>query len=234
MEKADSGSFMDKYMTPIAVLVGALIIAGAFAFGRGDGGMVGQQGNQQAKPVNIADIKENTGPFIGEANAPVVMAYWFDYQCPFCKKFEQDAMAQLYTNYVATGKLKILIKDFQFLGPDSDAAGVYSRAVWEAHPDRYYDWYKAMFEAQDEEHGGFGNEASVAALTKTIAGIDGARVDALVAQNRAKYMEALAADRAEGNAMGVTGTPAMIVGKQLLEGAQPYATVSAAIEAELK
>ncbi|MES2994708.1 MAG: thioredoxin domain-containing protein [Patescibacteria group bacterium] len=232
MEKADTGSFMEKYMTPIAVIVGALIIAGAFAFGRGDG-MPTQPGEQAAKAVNIKDVKDN-GPFLGDKNAPVVMAYWFDYQCPFCKQFEQTAMVQIYDTYVATGKVKILIKDFQFLGPDSEAGALYSRAVWEAHPELYYEWYKAMFVAQDEEHGGFGDEKSVDTLTRGVAGIDGDRVAALVASNRAKYLEAIAADRAEGSALGVTGTPAMIVGKSLLAGAQPFASVAALIDAELK
>ena len=86
MEKADTGSFMDKYMTPIAVLVGALIIAGAFAFGRGDAGLTGQQGAEPTVAVDIADVKEDTGPFIGNENAPETMAVLYDYQCCHCQK----------------------------------------------------------------------------------------------------------------------------------------------------
>jgi protein-disulfide isomerase len=42
-------------------------------------------------------------PFIGDPNAPVVMAYWFDYQCPFCKDQEDTVLPQLIDDYVKAG-----------------------------------------------------------------------------------------------------------------------------------
>lgn len=224
---------MDKYLTPIAVVVGALIIAGAFAFGHG--GTTGQNPNGQkpAQAVDIKDVDIAGDPYLGDPNAPVVMAYWFDYQCPFCKQFEQGAMKDLYENYVKTGKLKIVIQDFQFLGPDSDDAALFARAVWEVNPDQFYPWFQAMFEAQDEEHGGFGDAASVEALTRTIPGIDADKVVALTKSKKAEYQAAIAADRAEGSSFGINGTPSMIVGTTMLSGAQPYATVAALVDAEL-
>lgn len=227
-----NGSFMEKYLTPIAVIVGALIIAGAFAFGGAGGTGLGNQ-PAAAVAVDINDVDITGDPFIGAADAPVVMAYWFDYQCPFCKQFEQTTMQELYTNYVATGKLKIVIQDFQFLGPDSDDAALFARAVWEAHPDRFYDWFKAMFEAQDEEHGGFGDADSIEALTRTIPGIDTDRVLALIDEKKSEYQAAIAADRAEGQSFGINGTPAMIVGTSMFSGAQPYSAIAPAIDAEL-
>lgn len=232
-KKEEVQSFLDKYLTPIAVLVGALIIAGAFMYGGGGG--TAQQGQQKPKAVDVAKIDIKNDPFVGEVSAPVTIVYWFDYQCPFCKKFDEDALAQVYENYVKTGKVKIVFKDFQFLGPDSTDAGLFAQAVWEAYPEEFYAWHQAMFAAQDEEHGGFGNTDSIVALTKTeVPAIDTARILSLIESKKTEYEAALDADRAAGSAMGVNGTPALAVGKAILSGAQPYATVSAAIEAELK
>ncbi|HWH07112.1 MAG TPA: thioredoxin domain-containing protein [Candidatus Paceibacterota bacterium] len=226
-----NGSFIEKYMTPIAVLLGAIIIAGAFAFGRPDANQEAQPGAPVA--VDIKDVKTEGSPFIGNPSAPVTMAVWFDYQCPFCKQFELTTVSQLYSEYVETGKLRIVFKDFQFLGPDSETAALFARAMWEAYPDRWYDWYRAMTEAQDEEHGGFGDLASIKTLTEGLGGIDVARVEALMNQKEAEYRAAIEADRAEGSALGIQGTPGAIIGTDLIAGAYPYDTVKPLIEAQL-
>lgn len=224
-----TGSFFEKYGTALAVLVGALIIGGAFMYGQPSR----EANTGEPMAVDIKDVDQDSGPYIGDKNAPVVMAVWFDYQCPFCKQFELETMAQINDAYVTSGKVKILLKDFQFLGPDSDTGAVFARAVWEAHPDRFYDWFKAMAESQDEEHGGFGDDASVEALTRTIPGIDGDRVMALVTEKRDEYLAAAAADRAEGQKFGINSTPSAMVGTTLFSGAQSYANVAALIDAEL-
>lgn len=223
-------TFMEKYLTPIAVLVGAAIIAAAFIFGQGG---TGTQKQQTAK-VDIKEVKSEGTPFIGDANAPVTMAFWFDYQCPFCKQFEEVIAAQLYTEYVQTGKLKILIKDFQFLGQDSQVGAQFARAMWEAYPDKFYTWYQAMFAAQDDEGDqGFGDLESIKALTAKIDGVDVDKVVALMNQKKSQYDAAIAADRAEGQKFGISGTPAYIIGTSALSGVHPYADVKALIDAEL-
>lgn len=240
--KSAGASFMEKYLTPIAVLVGAVIIAGAFIFGHGTAPQPADQGQQQAASVNIKDVKTDGEPFIGDANAPVTMAFWFDYQCPFCKQFESTVMPTLVSQYVSAGKLKIVFKDFQFLGErsqtpgrdDSMTAAEFGRAVWEAYPDKFYDWYKAMFVAQDNENGGFGDLASIKTLTGQIPGIDVNKVVALMTEKKAQYDAAINADRAEAQKFGINGTPSMIVGTQLLSGAQPASAVTPLIDAQLK
>ena len=234
MEEMKNSGAIEKYLTPIAVVVGALIIAGAFAFG--SGAKKADDGSQPpAQAVNIKDVKIADSPYIGDANAPVTMAIWFDYQCPFCKQLELDVTSQVYEQYVKTGKVKIVLKDFQFLGADSDTDAEFARAMWEAYPDKYYEWYKAMFVAQDDEGDkGFGDLASVQALTAKIPGVDVAKVTKLMTDKKAEYDTKIAADRAEGQAMGINGTPAIIVGTKLLSGAQPLAAVKALLDAELK
>lgn len=224
---AGTGNFFEKYGTALAVLVGALIIGGAFAFGQGgdksampvtgldavtqsvegvdaervkslvkekrgeyvalsaadrDEGssfgingtpsiIIGKQffsGGQSydtiaaaieaelagtavantETPVDIANVKTEGSPTIGSPTAPVTMAVWFDYQCPHCQNFELTTMSRIEEEYVKTGKVRVVYKDFQFLGPASDQAALYARAVWESNPDKFSEWFRAVMEMQ--------------------------------------------------------------------------------------
>lgn len=188
---------------------------------------------QPTASADIANVSQKAVPFIGEPNAPVVMAYWFDYQCPFCKQNEENVLPHLIDDYVKTGKLKILFKDYAFLGPDSQTAGLAARAVWESAPDKFYEWHKAMYDHQGDENSGWAKKENVLALTKTIAGIDAAKVEQLMRDHAAEYQKAIEADGAEGAGMGVNGTPGAIVGKQLIIGAEPLEQFKTAIDAQL-
>ena len=224
--------FMEKYLTPIAVLLGAIIIALAFAFGTGDARPTAD--TQGAAVADIKAVEFGSAPVLGSASAPVTMAVWFDYQCPFCKRYELETMEQVYANYVATGKVKVVLMDYQFLGPDSDDAALFARAMWESYPDRFHEWFKAMMTAQDDENGGaFGDTDSIVALTKGLGGIDTDKVLALAEKNKTAYQADIAAARTEGTSMGINGTPGSLIGTKVLSGAVPYAQISAALDAEL-
>jgi protein-disulfide isomerase len=162
-----------------------------------------------------------------------VVAEWADYQCPFCKRFDQDAIKQMMTEYINTGKVKLVFKDFAFLGPDSDTASLAARAVWEVAPDKFGQWHEAMYAKQDTENGGWGSKDDILALTKSL-GIDSGKVGQLMTDKAVEYQKLMDADKAEGSANGINGTPGTIIGTQLLSGAQPYAAVKQLIEAELK
>lgn len=190
-------------------------------------------GPSAAANVDISKVKITGQPFIGKANAPATIAYWYDYQCPFCKRSEEDAIPQLIADYVKTGKVKLVYKDFQFLGPDSQTAGLAGRAVWEVAPDKFSEWHKAMYDKQDNENSGWGSRADILALTKSL-GIDSAKVDKLMTTKADEYQKAMASDKAEGSGFGVSGTPSFIIGKQLIVGAQPYSSLKVAIDEALK
>lgn len=232
-------------LTPIAVIIAGVMISGAILWSnkqfldvaRLTYGAQPSTGEAAASPptaaADITKVSQEGVPFIGDAKAPVVMAYWFDYQCPFCRENEVKIVPGLITDYVKPGKLKILFKDFAFLGRDSQTAAMAARAVWEVAPDKFYEWHKAMFDHQDEENAGWGTKDDIIALTKTIPGIDAAKVEQLMTDRAKDYQKALEADRAEGAALGISGTPGVIIGKQLIAGVPPYEQLKAAIDAGL-
>lgn len=187
-----------------------------------------------AVAVDSAKVATTGEPFIGDPHAPLTIAYWFDYQCPFCQRHEEQAMPQLVKEYVDTGKAKVVFKDYQFLGPDSQALGQFGRAVWEAAPDQFYAWHKAVYDNQGTENTGWATHEKIMSITAGVLGAQGAAaVDALVKKNGAAYQKAMDADRQEGAALGVNGTPGMVIGTHLVGGAQPYAAIKQVIELAL-
>lgn len=236
---ASGSDTLQKYSIPLAIVAAGALIAGALYFSGSGAG----SGSPSPVSVNVEDvIIAPHNPVIGEPNAPVTLVYWFDYQCPYCKAVDvggipqipiEPAMPTLVRDYVETGKLKIVFKDYAFLGPDSTTAALYKNAVWELYPDKFYEWHEAMFEAQDEEHGGFGDEASILALIRTISGLDAERLKAKVAEKRDTYLALIAEDQAEGASFGIQGTPGFITGTTLIPGADDLSAFKTVIDAQL-
>ncbi|HXC54906.1 MAG TPA: thioredoxin domain-containing protein [Rhizomicrobium sp.] len=172
-------------------------------------------------------------PFIGRRDAPVAMTVWFDFQCPYCKILWQQTIPKLNDAYVRSGQLRLVFRDFSFLGKDSLTAAVVGRAVWHAFPRAYYAWTTAMFNAQDGENGGFGDEISVERLTVTVPGIEATALAKNFNANVKRYIAEVQADFAVGERSGVRGTPAVAIGGRLMTGAVSFDDIAARIAAEL-
>lgn len=219
------------------LIIAAAIIIGSFIVAHGPFAGNSNPAKDSAQAAVAPDIKKvsvEDVPYIGRADAPVTIAYWSDFQCPYCKQFQTQTLPSIVRDYVATGKVKILFKDFAFLGNDSMDAAFFSRAVWDTYPEKYFEWHEAMFAAQDEENGGFGDAASIKKLTAKISGVDAEKVEAAIKANLETYQAYIDADRLEATQFGVGGTPSFILGKKLIPGMVDYATFKQAIDTELK
>ncbi|MFB5638550.1 MAG: thioredoxin domain-containing protein, partial [Nitrosarchaeum sp.] len=71
--------------------------------------------------VTMATFLDNGSPVLGNPNAPVTLVEFGDYQCYFCNQFFHTTESNLFKNYVETGKVKVIFKDFTIIGPDSIA-----------------------------------------------------------------------------------------------------------------
>jgi protein-disulfide isomerase len=228
------------FYIPGAIVIAGLIIGVSLIFAFG-GTQAPGTGTTPTVKVNVEDVEIAGRPYIGEQDAPVTLVAWADYQCPYCKAVEvgheqiptPPSMPTLIKDYVNTGKLKIVFKDYAFLSEDSNTAALYGHAMWELYPTKYYEWREAMYKAQDEEHAGFGNETTILALSKKIAGVDSNALKNIVAQKKAEYTALMDADRAEGTKFGITGTPGFITGETLIPGAVGIEQFKAAIDAQL-
>lgn len=235
----DTNTGTSKWL-PVAVIVAGLLIAGAVVWNgshpAAPSGVTPPGGTGAAAAVDMKNIKTDGDPSIGSANAPVTVAFWSDFQCPFCKQFEVTTLPSIVKNYADTGKVRIVFMDFSFLGPDSVADGEFARAVWKLYPDKYFAWRSAIYTAQPAENSlnAADNLAWLKETTATVSGIDASKVAADAAANKSAYDATMDADKAEGTKAGVNATPSFVIGTRLIAGAYPYATFQSALDTLLK
>lgn len=219
-----------KVILIVVVVFVALIITGAVFWS--------SQTPAAGTPTTIDASKVTTAgePFIGSANAPLTVTEWSDYQCPACRQFELITLPQMVTDYVDTGKVRIVFKDYPFLGPDSMVDAEYARAVWALYPTQFFAWRTAIYTQEPAENtlSATDNLTFLAKTLASVSGIDANKVVAAVAANKATYDAAINAGKAEGTTLGVNATPSFVVGTQLIAGSYPYATFQAAIDPLLK
>ncbi|MFW9998168.1 MAG: DsbA family protein, partial [Candidatus Odinarchaeota archaeon] len=156
-----------------------------------------------------------------------------DYQCPFCARYVQETLSQLEEDYIQTGKVRYVFKDFPLtqIHPQATKAASAARCAAEVGGnDAYWGMHDRLFEGQGEWSG----EAGHVDVFKGYAGeleLDQAAFDECLDSGR--HMAAVQADFQEGAGFGVSGTPAFFINGQPLVGAQPYEAFVQVIEALL-
>ena len=96
--------------------------------------------------LTTAKLIEGGSPIIGNSNAPITILEWGDYQCTFCYKFHQNTLNAIYEDFIKTGKVKLVFKDFPLNGPDSFLAAEASycahdqKKYWQYHDELYNNW----------------------------------------------------------------------------------------------
>lgn len=162
---------------------------------------------------------------LGEVDAPVVMVAYSEFQCPFCGKFARDTQPALVEKYVEDGTLRIEWRDFPYLGPESAFAARAGRAA--AAQGQFWEFERAMYADQLPPNSGDLDEPYVTAIAQDL-GLDVKRFSADLASP--EVARAVEEDFAQGQAIGVTGTPAFVINGVPVIGAQPTQVFAQTIE----
>src|SRR3989344_9492200 len=148
-----------KYSTFILL---AVIIVGAFVFlTKGEnptnGNIANQPGQQIPSPSARAEVSIDDDPILGNKNAPVTIIEFSDYQCPFCRKFWTETFNQLKAEYIDTGKVKFVYRDFPLtsIHPAAEPAAEAANCVRELGGDEaYYKMHDKIFQEGNILDGG--------------------------------------------------------------------------------
>ena len=93
--------------------------------------------------LTTTNLIEGGSPIIGNVDAPITILEWGDYQCTFCYKFHQNTLNVIHEDFIKTGKVKLVFKDFPLNGPDSILAAEASycahdqKKYWQYHDELY-------------------------------------------------------------------------------------------------
>ncbi|MEK6576743.1 MAG: DsbA family protein [Nitrospirota bacterium] len=186
------------------------------------------------QPPAEAEVSIDDDPFMGKKDAPLTLIEFSDFQCPFCARFSIETLPLLKKEYIETGRLKLVFRDFplgfhQFAQKAAEAvncAGEQGK-YWEMH-DRIFQNQSAM---KVEDLKGHARQINLNQDLFTACLESG------------KYDKEIKKDIDDGTRAGVTGTPTFFLGitgknKQIkggrLVGAQPFDAFKEQIETLLK
>jgi protein-disulfide isomerase len=191
---------------------------------------------QQVGPPKITTetFLANGSPVLGNSDAPITLIEFGDYQCHFCNVFFHSTEDDILKNYVETGKVKMIFKDYNIIGPDSVNASHGAHCAkdqglfWEYHDILYSNW--------TGENNGWASSDNLAIFAQRIGldmdvwsecMIDGPHSQTIVNSNE------------DARTLELTGTPAFFVigpdGETTrLFGAQPFETFEKVFESELE
>ncbi len=239
----------DRFL-PISILVAAILIGGSLVFvalykGGGTGGaaIVGGTGGAAQPGATAPTTNTNVmalgsrDAVLGSASAPVTMIEYGDYQCPFCGiQFFAQTEPQIIQNYVNTGKVKFVFRDFAFLGAESTAAANAAQCandqskMWAYH-DALYTAKVADDQKGGSEDDGFFSTAELLKLGQQVGVPNMATFTSCV--NSQTDLSIVNQEKTDATAQGVNSTPTFYINGTQVLGAQPYAQFQQAIDAAI-
>lgn len=162
---------------------------------------------QRAAIVAQAEILNHDpeAPVLGNPEGDVTLVEFFDYRCPYCKRMT-DTLEQLIAE---DPELRVVMKEFPILSQESVEAA--RAALAAVRQEKYEEFHFALMEG-----GGSFTEDEIMAVAASV-GLDEERLRADM-QDPA-IDTALRRNHGVAEKIGVTGTPAFIIGDTLLPGA---------------
>jgi protein-disulfide isomerase len=168
----------------------------------------GKQKLQDALAARRDDLENDAAaPVGGNPTGDVTVVEFFDYRCPYCKRM-MPAIVELLKR---DRNVRFVFKEFPILGPESVAAARAALAVWLADRSKYMSYHGALMESK--------GSLSAARLMDLAAGIglDKAKLEKLMADPAID--DALRRNFALAESLQITGTPAFVVGREVVPGA---------------
>ena len=180
---------------------------------------------ESIKPIEITmeTFMDNGSTILGDPDAPITLIEFGDYQCHFCNVYYQNTEHKIFKNFVMTGKVNMIFKDFTIIGPDSIRAAHAAHCASEQ--GKFWQYHNTLYDNWNGENNGWAGQENIlefAEKTKlNMEEFNECNIDK-------RYEEKISLSNADAQALGITGTPAFYVISannqqvQAIQGAQPY------------
>src|SRR5689334_20084698 len=176
-------------------------------------------------------------PLMGDKKARLVLVEFSDFQCPFCARFVHETLPEIEKDYIKTGKLKYVFRDFPITSAHKDAFKAALAAGCALDQGKFWEMHDRLFENQAA--------FTVYNLTQSAEaiGLNKEKFQKCLENN--EYATEVQNDFAEGLRAGVNQTPIFFLGLTepnspkvkvltVISGAKPYAVFKAAIDSALQ
>lgn len=149
---------------------------------------------------------EGGSPIMGNHNAPITILEWGDYQCTYCYKFHQDSLNIIKEDFIKTGKVKLVFKDYPLNGPDSILAAEASYCAQDQ--EKYWQYHDELYKNWGGERTGWITRDSLNEFAETV-GLNTEKFNDCL--NDHKYKDKVIALYEFGQELGIDATPSFLV-----------------------
>ncbi len=224
----------ESFSVPIAIVIAAALIAGAIYLTGNNPKQAAVQ-KEAAQATADANTKfravDSTDHIRGNPNAPIMLVEYSDFDCPFCKQFD-DTLQQIMKDYGASGKVAWVYRQLplQQLHPNAPKIAMASECAAQlGGNDAFWKFSDRIFKEKTDRT--FTDMSRISEYAVG-AGVDKTAFEDCYNNNKTK--DKVDKSIAEAFAAGARGTPHtfILVGDQrtVINGAQPYPVVKQIIE----
>lgn len=238
---AEPGERKDHFLG-VSILVAAILISGSVLYA------VGKSGSAEKVPAGAgAPLTGISAPsaserdvVLGDADAPITLIEYGDYQCPICDQFFVQVEDKLRDEYIKPGKVRMIFRNFividNFVPGGHESRDAAEAAECAKDQRQYWAYHDALYRAEGPD--GKENSGNLTRdLFIKIAGdlkLDvGAFTDCFDSK---KYADLIEKDVIDAQALGINSTPTVFINGQKFVGlprSNAYETYKSAIESEL-
>jgi protein-disulfide isomerase len=196
-----------------------------------------EQQQVEQPSIKLIDASVDDDPIIGEQNAPITIIEFSDFQCPFCARFHEQTLPLILEQYVETGKVKFVYRDFPIQSSHPNAMPAAAASECAHEQEKYWEYHDELFENQ----GIWNNMEITSAITvfkeyATKLELNQEQFDSCL--DSGKYIEEVNKDLKDGQNYGITGTPGFFIGNEQdgfiqLTGARPFEAFKSVIDSQL-
>ena len=216
---------MNRYL-----LISALIVVPIVMFFVGAGGLSIYDKSEPEPlvpplPSSTLDIILGNGsPILGDSNAPITLVEFGDYQCHFCNVFFHSTESDIVEEYIEKGKVRMIFKDYNIIGPDSINASHAAHCA--ADQGLFWEYHDLLYSNWTGENNGWAGFENLVIFAEEI-GLDMQQWRSCMIDK--PHTDIITSSNQDARSLGLDGTPAFfVIGPDgtitRIFGAQPFAT----------
>jgi protein-disulfide isomerase len=209
-----------------AVVAAVVVVGLLILFSRDTGNSAADAPITDPPPVE-ADVPVD-GRAMGNADAPVTLVEYGDFQCPGCGQFARSIESDIVENYVKTGQVVFEYRDFAFLGDESLDAAEAARCAQDQ--GKFWEMHHMLFYNQEGENQGAFSRGRLDDMAERV-GLNMDEYTTCMDSNT--HAEAVELSTQGGSSAGVVSTPSFLVNGELLSGVNNYDAIASAIDQAL-
>ena len=190
-----------------------------------------------SSPFSLSHLVKQGSPYLGNLSSPITIIDFSDFQCHLCARHVKNTEPIINETYIQTGQVALVFKHLPNRGFDSMGAHLAAQCTKEQ--EKFWQFYKLLYENQQGIDSGWVNEDNLKKLASQIPGLEMEKFNTCFeAQTYRKFVDN---DVKLANSQGFFETPSFIVvnstdgsDPEIIRGAQPFPAFQSVIEKKLQ